>query len=1501
MFGTNAQVSDSGLSSDFNLNLKTGQLEFLDAFDLGESVTAGSKFTRAKLDSIELPTTLSLGSDKIYMFFAVDGNADTIAHNVDATGLTIAAAGGGYPNDAWTITSNNGAFENMLAGDYVIAWKNAGESFLQDGNLGVFRVLAVDPSANKNFVVINNPDGTPETGTQLPAIGRLVFVRSESPIQTLEIDPLTIVTPALLRDQINSNVIGVSATTIGTIVRIESKSLDDSRSELLLAAATDNIVPLGYEIGKYSAVSSHNGFVTSESNKGYGMPTFKLLKSENSGVSPLIDDNGKYYLNEGTQNDIIQWLNWNTGYFNTSVGAIDSYSHTAMNKNTFEQVYIYDTLNQAINPTRKGLSFRGTYSGSSFPLVGGYYDNEQYTLRQGLVFDALDKLSFIIDQDDKIKAFSSPVSRKVIIKSSPLPSSISFDLSDAESNLDLNNPATFRDFDFSSFKFWTQPKLTLQNMKFKYQDFGPAGSKVGISLGFTTQADAETSHEILEGEITEIQLYPATAAEQPHTADTTTTWTVDSVGTSGNIQYYKYTYRTGTAPTLSVNPGSLVNIAQGSSLHTKNKGVFKVTDNISYPPTPTDFTVERLLGAGQDDEPIANTNIVYPQVTTTPYNLGGIARITAAGHNVAAGDVIGVYGANVTEYNESFVVSGVSGNDIDVVVPAGLINGGAISTVRRVYLPPAPLDTWSNAVTYAVNDVVARSGSHFIALSTSLNADPPSNIGTFWELIPAGYDHIVIFETNATHNLSANDSIKISNMVNPTLNGSFTALTTATATTFSHVVNIGAVAGFATTIVSQGRVDQQATSFGNLAKGLKINNALAFYEITEDQTSLKDYIDNNLSDLLEVEIQNPSDLIQPIEVLESGGSASLTISPIYGTNYRLVEFLSAPPFSKGAKVTFTMDASANPLRNDIHNTELQVIEVNGNTIKVIVSRLAEPSESPLTINGSWVSTQSTFGFGEGESYVKTNDLSQTPASPAFVLKSPLLDIEGDDEAYLIATTPEQLSRLLGNLANSGLNNLTEVTSSSIESQLQVSSDTFGSEGGVQMPGGRANTHSAAITGAGQIRNGMSGFDVLSDLRVGFTPSSFIRAFNTISQRKTLGFGISTELDITSPVSGTQIEIATGAGTFQTERSVVLDGTEDIKVERHGDFVCYSQVGGTAMDLLSNGVSEGDWVRINELPYSASPAYDPKFLSNNQGIFKVVRLYGDAFWIENKDGVDQFITNINTNSIKFYSHDSVMPGDKLVISSDILGDENIGTYTVASWDDTNSIPNPTTIKVSGLTVANATLGTNYVHVNINEKEPLSLIKKVYGASPSSTGSDYAFIQVDSDNLIDRITAVAGGGIESLSKLGMDESTKLGLDAYRYYNGLIDELYKVIYGQPNDPSYEGVRAAGADIDIQPPLIRRIQATLNIRIKTGIPFLEVIDAVRSAASGYVNSLNIGQAVSTSALISAVQTVDGVISVTISSTSPTENNGIIKVLPEEVAKIVNPDVDVTVNVVSG
>jgi hypothetical protein len=152
---------------------------------------------------------------------------------------------------------------------------------------------------------------------------------------------------------------------------------------------------------------------------------------------------------------------------------------------------------------------------------------------------------------------------------------------------------------------------------------------------------------------------------------------------------------------------------------------------------------------------------------------------------------------------------------------------------------------------------------------------------------------------------------------------------------------------------------------------------------------------------------------------------------------------------------------------------------------------------------------------------------------------------------------------------------------------------------------------------------------------------------------------------------------------------------------------------------------------------------------------------------------------------------------------------------------------------------------------------------------------------------------------LGKLGFTTYTVPGVDAYKYYLGLVKELNRVIYGDPTNPlSYPGVAAAGAFIDIRPAQLKRISIGLGLRIRDNTNFDTIRDQVRAAVSGYVNSLRVGQQVAISEMIGAATNVTGVDSVVVTFPTYDAATDLIAVGFSEKAYIINSETDIVVTV---
>jgi hypothetical protein len=150
---------------------------------------------------------------------------------------------------------------------------------------------------------------------------------------------------------------------------------------------------------------------------------------------------------------------------------------------------------------------------------------------------------------------------------------------------------------------------------------------------------------------------------------------------------------------------------------------------------------------------------------------------------------------------------------------------------------------------------------------------------------------------------------------------------------------------------------------------------------------------------------------------------------------------------------------------------------------------------------------------------------------------------------------------------------------------------------------------------------------------------------------------------------------------------------------------------------------------------------------------------------------------------------------------------------------------------------------------------------------------------------------------MSKLNFPSAITKGLDAYKYNTGLIAEANRIVYGDPRDnTTYPGVAAAGAEIFIKPPLVKRIEVSISVRIKTGIPFVTIAEEVRNSVAALINANPVGQSIPISNIISAAGGVAGIQAVAISSPQYDVQNDIIRINAGEKSFILDIISDITV-----
>jgi hypothetical protein len=152
--------------------------------------------------------------------------------------------------------------------------------------------------------------------------------------------------------------------------------------------------------------------------------------------------------------------------------------------------------------------------------------------------------------------------------------------------------------------------------------------------------------------------------------------------------------------------------------------------------------------------------------------------------------------------------------------------------------------------------------------------------------------------------------------------------------------------------------------------------------------------------------------------------------------------------------------------------------------------------------------------------------------------------------------------------------------------------------------------------------------------------------------------------------------------------------------------------------------------------------------------------------------------------------------------------------------------------------------------------------------------------------------------AVGKLEFPSEIIRGVDAYKFNTGLIGEANRIVYGDPRDnTTYPGVSAAGAEIFIKAPLVKRIEVSINVRVKTGIPFTAIVEEVRNSIAALINSNPVGQPIAISNIISTVDAIIGIQAVAISSPQYDPQNDVIRVNSGEKALVLDIIADILVS----
>ena len=723
------------------------------------------------------------------------------------------------------------------------------------------------------------------------------------------------------------------------------------------------------------------------------------------------------------------------------------------------------------------------------------------------------------------------------------------------------------------------------------------------------------------------------------------------------------------------------------------------------------------------------------------------------------------------------------------------------------------------------------------------------------------------------------------------------------------VQSVTAGAGYDTVTVKALKLHDGTSSWGTATNPGSVSLCATAEERFDNATTVNDWF--KLSDISQYSDFSETGVTDFIEHFPGTVSRISAVD----TNFRWIETISLSPDI--ANVTGSTQFKFK--KDEDLSESFQIWASNNSNISTLVTAMnglplcpisgVFTGSGPATVTApTWESTPTYFRLKDGVNWVSTTTNPATISDPTgFTLKKSVdttLSSYANDFSneifYIGPAFAKDITKWLNTKAITGLSTCASIVTSNYNEKVQISSNVLGREGSVFVEGGKANMATAQVLGSAQPSQ-YSGLAIKKALTVqindaetdGFTGGQWVKLTNTNNTSKVNNFTntwgdnnkiqyISRYGDIiaTSPVYR-EIHIAQNALNY-------------VGFEKIGDYTAIILYKGMNRDV--EAPNESGYVRI----YSTIAT---TVSSANCGVFKILRVG------ENESCVVLWIHTPNTQEeqvragIKCYSADSIMPGDTITFLTDEFGIGNKGSWTVSSIGDNFEgspadihldVTNKATVVFSGY------LNTNIEKVGVSTSTPMWGIKKVLGILPAVTGNASAYMLLDNDDDYNMYSESAGTIIQSLGKMGFDQTIVHGRDAYRYNTGLIAESKKVVYGDRAAPEdYPGMAAEGANIQFAGPTIKRIQISVAVRLTSNVSNRDIVDNVKSTIAGYINSQPIGVNIPLSGMVSAIESLDGVSSVAVVSPTYNASNDLILISSGEKAMIINSSSDITVSTI--
>ena len=1511
MFSATVGLSSQGAASDYTLNRNTAQFELTVPLVAGDALSAGTTQTAARIQSGAITSGSVVLTSEGYIWLLIDDPGTIIPTGV--VGNTALSVSKPSTNIIRYTSNVSEAFANIQVGDYVIVWSTdlpASDRF--EG-----RVYAVG-STTLDIAVTNAEWNAAVTASGIPFTQGFVVVRSSEAPQKFNLPAGTSTIDAIAAYlQAQTDELQFS-TLLEQYIIIVSNTLYTSGS-LMVVTADANGQSLNLTTGVLE--KSNPSLLAAYDSGEYDaeMPLFFHSEMAAPGVfanppdSELLDFTSATSLAGTEPNNLISILH-PYGAISDAQPYGDFVQETSLSANPLIDI--------TYNPTVRRL--RGDSGGGQL---------DRYFLAAPLSFGPNDTAVAIVDNNLVSGSFTIPFFRVATTNTSVVSNPNTFNASDTAAGGAAFSSTFGAAFNFANYKVLMRAKNVLNtavpNTAILYRSaiWGRTGERMRVNYIYPASASQPISSVVSNDEFIEISIVLASGAPITTGITASTGWnvTITSNNPVVGIDQVTYTWSgAGTAPALTLSGGEYVNIGSNSGAPPSNDGVFRVSTQSGFTPTSTSFSVQMPNGTATSGSFTTNVNgsIVFYSATPTTANQvvtyvnANLNQylIAALANYANANNGTGVITTSTTEDN-AFASSYVQLLDgINWIASSNLGGSPEFSLKNALALPTAYGYAFNNSEAIEFSPTTMEQVADFLNVLAVTGFTTLGNV----DLVDRG-TRVQL----STQTLGSAGAIQIvgglANSYEVPIFGSGARVDNVIMTANAHLVAAAGVQSGQWFRLQATNTQAKATLFSSNTSATIVGNS----PLTNESTIT--LLNRTLG---QRNFGKPRYNVRPqgrtFRIEKQGNLVCLSANPHVSTTPSFsvsVNFndtgggdtVNVAPVAGSSNTQYTVASGAFNF-NGLSINDLVTITglAPQNSGTFLVTGVSDDGLNLLVLNPNGV-VQAGAAVVAGTTFTATTSVS-----------------EGDT---VIVGTPF-------NVLNQGQFRVIRRYNDSVwfenpnvveeEVSLPLSAVNLGFDATTSFMINASN-HSLVLTWNGtgtepQLGNANMGDIITLGTTVGDgTPflsanqGSFMVLRSSNKQQQVANFTMPPGTAFTPTGTGAYFDIysAGNVNLYRVWFSVTGGSNTPPSAPVGGSLApvtitssnTANQVAVAAAAVISGLNAGADFTTavvgvVLTVTTQGSIATNAPLAGTMPSPFAIsIPQMGTRAFLEavNPSAVNQSVAIVQPSSLvdnrpqlTFFEYDATVPGDDIVITNNAFNANNIGSWSVIQVLSRDSA----VVKGNMTSIANVSLNGIVSSLFVEEGVAYYGYKQVLYAIPQPGAPTFTTMAFTTNAQYDKINQSALVQMVSLNKMNYSTIIKFGLDSYQYNTGLIQVANEIIYGNPRDPiTYPGVGAAGAEIFIRGPLIRRIQVSLAIRLNTGVPFAQTVQTVQNTVTALVNSNDLGQPLAISSIIAAVGAIPGILSVAVSFPKYDVSDDLIVLTTGEKALIIDPTTDVSVS----